>query len=77
VWLQRSGERWSGFGGGGCELHRGGEARDFCMLGLAASWQATTRLQLGAEIHHETPQERGARASSDRTQWYAACLLTL
>ncbi|MFO1402393.1 MAG: hypothetical protein U1F30_14480 [Steroidobacteraceae bacterium] len=107
VWLQRSGERWSAFGGGGCALHRGGDARDTCMLGLAASWQATSRLQLGAEIHHETPAERGAyartglgfglgydlgerwhllaaagpgiqnRMSTDRTQWYASCLLTL
>jgi hypothetical protein len=107
LWLQRSGEDWAVFGGGGCELHRGGDARDFCMAGLAVTRQLGPRLQLGVELHHDTADARGAqastglgcgaiydlgerwhllasigpgiqnRATTDRTQWYAAVLLTL
>ena len=107
LWLQRTGEDWTAFGGGGRGLNRGGDARDFCLLGLAVTRQFGPHLQVGAEIHHETADAADAQASTgiglgatydlgerwhlmasigpgiqnrakaDRTQWYAAVVLTL
>jgi hypothetical protein len=64
VWLQRSGERWASFGGGGCELHPGQGTRHVCMAGWAVTWQVTGNLQMGAELQHATPDAAGARAST-------------
>ncbi|MGH8212933.1 MAG: transporter, partial [Rhodanobacteraceae bacterium] len=57
VWVGTGREKWSTFGGGGCEIHRGGEARDFCL----AAWALTHtngRLQFGAEIYQRTADTR-------------------
>ena len=63
IWLGRAGESWATFGGGGCVVDRG--ARDYCLWGLAATWQALANLQIGAEIYHQTADERGGRASTN------------
>jgi Putative MetA-pathway of phenol degradation len=64
VWLQKDLARWSTFGGGGCVINRGAEARDFCLAGWALTRQVGPTLQLGAEIVHQTPDIRGGRAST-------------
>lgn len=64
LWLQRDGERWSTFGGGGCALNRGGDSRDYCMFGWALARQVRPDLQLGAELVHATPDARGGRAAT-------------
>jgi hypothetical protein len=65
LWLQHTWDGWSAFGGGGCEIHRGGGARDFCQLGLALTKQALRDLQIGVELYHQTPDTDGARVSTD------------
>lgn len=65
VWLQRTSGAWTVFGGGGCEINRGGDSRDFCMLGAALTFQATERLQIGSEVYHQTADTRGGHASTN------------
>jgi hypothetical protein len=57
-------DKWSAFGGGGCELNRGGLSRDFCEIGLVVTRQVTTKLQLGMEVFHQTPDIQGGAAST-------------
>jgi hypothetical protein len=64
LWIGRSGERWSSFGGGGCAIHRGGDAKDFCLLGWAVTAQVTHAVQIGAELYHQTADTRGTDAST-------------
>lgn len=64
VWLERSWESWSTFGGGGCEFNRGSGSRDFCLAGWALTHQVLENLQLGAEVVHETPDVKGGQSST-------------
>jgi hypothetical protein len=65
LWLQRSSGAWTVFGGGGCEIHRGGDSRDFCMLGAALTYQVSERFQIGAEVYHQGADTRGGVAGTD------------
>lgn len=62
LWLEKDWGAWSTFGGGGCQLDRGGTSRDFCMAGWALARQVLPDLQLGAEVVHQTPTTQGGRA---------------
>jgi hypothetical protein len=64
VWAQKDWGAWSAFGGGGCELNRGGTSRDFCLAGFAVTRQISPDLQLGAEIQHRTADTIGGRATT-------------
>jgi hypothetical protein len=59
LWLEKDWGQWSAFGGGGCELNRGGGSENFCLMGLAVTRQFTTKLQLGLEVFHQTPDTQG------------------
>lgn len=65
LWLQRTAGDWTIFGGGGCEIHRGGEAKDFCLLGTALAYQVSDRLQIGAEVFHQAADTRNGHAGTD------------
>ncbi|MBS0432567.1 MAG: transporter [Proteobacteria bacterium] len=65
LWVQHSWDTWSVFGGGGCEIHRGGGARDFCQFGLATTKQAMGNLQIGMELYHHTPDAADSRSGTD------------
>jgi hypothetical protein len=65
LWLQHSSGAWTAFGGGGCEINRGGDSKDFCMLGAALTYQANERFQIGAEVYHQGADTRGGDASTD------------
>jgi hypothetical protein len=62
VWLQKDRGPWSTFGGGGCVLNHGGDSKNFCLAGWALVRQVLPRLQLGAELVHQTPQVQAARS---------------
>jgi hypothetical protein len=64
LWLEKDWGPWSAFGGGGCELNRGGLSRDFCEIGLVVTRQVTPKLQLGMEVFHQTPDVQGGAAST-------------
>lgn len=59
VWLEKDWGKWSAFGGGGCELNRGGGSQNFCQAGLAVTNQVRSDLQLGVEIFHQTADTIG------------------
>jgi len=64
LWLEQAWGPWSTFGGGGCEIHRGGDSRDFCLAGWALIRQLVPALQLGLEVEHESPGTVGGSAST-------------
>jgi hypothetical protein len=64
VWVGKDWSGWSTFGGGGCELNRGGDSRDFCLVGWALSREVNRKLAIGAELTHETADTRGGQATT-------------
>ncbi len=64
LWIGRSWNDWSTFGGGGCIINRGGDSQNFCQAGWAVTNQIMPRLQVGAEIYHQTADTIGGRAST-------------
>jgi hypothetical protein len=60
LWLEKDWDDWSAFGGGGCEINRGGESRSFCQVGLAVTRQVLPKLQIGMEVFHQTPDTQSA-----------------
>jgi Putative MetA-pathway of phenol degradation len=55
LWAQRElGGGWSTFGGGGCQIYSGASSQNFCMVGAVLSRQVTSKLQIGAELFHQT-----------------------
>jgi hypothetical protein len=65
VWFERDwGTRWASFGGGGCALNYGGDSRDYCVAGWVITYQLLPKLQLGAEIFHQTADVKGGRATT-------------
>jgi hypothetical protein len=64
IWLEKDWNEWATFGGGGCVLHPGGAAKNSCLMGWAVTRQVLPRLQLGAELSHQTADSGGKRAST-------------
>ncbi len=64
VWVGRDFDKWSTFGGGGCTIHRGDDAQDFCLVGWALTREIAPNLRLGAEIVHQSADTKGGKAST-------------
>jgi hypothetical protein len=62
LWLEKDWDQWSAFGGGGCDLNRGGNSQGFCQMGVVVTRQVTPNLQLGLEVFHQTPDTQGGAA---------------
>jgi opacity protein-like surface antigen len=62
IWLEKDWGQWSAFGGGGCELNRGGDDRSFCQTGAVLARQVLPDLQLGLEVFHQTPDTQNGEA---------------
>ncbi|KJC45165.1 hypothetical protein UP09_15595 [Bradyrhizobium sp. LTSP885] len=64
VWVQKDwGGGWSAFGGGGC-VFSDIRAADFCELGAVVTYQVLPKLQLGAELFHQTADAHGTPATT-------------
>jgi hypothetical protein len=64
VWVQKDWNGgWSAFGGGGCTITNG-RALDFCQVGTVLTYQLLPKLQLGAELFHQTSDAIGTPAST-------------
>jgi hypothetical protein len=64
VWVQKDWSGgWSAFGGGGCTIANG-RGLDFCQVGGVLSYQLLPKLQLGAELFHQTSDAIGTPATS-------------
>jgi len=64
VWVGKDWGEWSTFGGGGCEINRGGDSQNFCLMGWALTRQVLPDLQIGAEPYRQTADTRGGRDSA-------------
>jgi len=64
VWLQKDWGDWSAFGGGGCELNRSGDSRDFCIGGAVITRRVLPDLQLGLELYHESADVKDGPATT-------------
>ncbi len=64
VWVEKDWDKWSAFGGGGCEYNRSWNSRNFCLAGMVLTRQVTDTLQLGVEVFHQTPDAPGALATT-------------
>ena len=62
VWLEKDWGPWSAFGGGGCELNRGGDSQDFCLAGVVVTRQIASNLQIGLELFHQSADTKGGAA---------------
>jgi hypothetical protein len=64
VWVQKDWSGgWSAFGGGGCTMSER-RAVDFCQMGAVLNYQLLPKLQVGAEIFHQTADAGGVPATS-------------
>ena len=64
VWVQKDWSGgWSAFGGGGCTVSDR-RAVDFCQAGAVLTYQLLPKLQVGAELFHQTADSSGAPESS-------------
>lgn len=59
LWLQKSFEHWTTYGGGGFWLDAGQRDRHWWYFGWLVQRQLFEGFTLGAEIFHQTPRERG------------------
>jgi hypothetical protein len=62
VWMQKDFGPWATFGGAGYDINPGPGNRNFTLAGWALTRQVTKRLNIGAEIYHETAQVAGGKA---------------
>jgi hypothetical protein len=64
IWVQKDwGGGWSTFGGGGCMIS-GRSSQDFCLAGGVLTYQVLPKLQIGAELFHQTADGIGTPATS-------------
>src|ERR1700724_682727 len=64
IWVQKDwGNGWSAFGGGGCVISSG-NAQNFCETGGVVTYQLLPKLQVGAEVFHQTADTAGTPAST-------------
>ena len=59
IWMQKNWGDWTAFGGGGCEINKGGDSQNFCEAGIVVTRQVLPNLQMGLELFHQTPDTRG------------------
>jgi hypothetical protein len=64
IWIEKDWDDWSAFGGGGCELNRGGDSRDFCIGGAVLLRKVTEEFHLGVETYHQSADTRPGRANT-------------
>ena len=64
LWLQKSFEPWTTYGGGGYWINPGKGNRNWWYTGWLLQRELTSGFTLGAEIFHETPSESGGSSDS-------------
>lgn len=63
-WAQKDFGKWSVFGGGGCQLNRSGDDRNFCLGGVAVTREIVEGLSLGVEVFHQSADTAGGRGGT-------------
>ena len=63
-WAQKDFGKWSLFGGGGYAINPGKDARNSWFAGYALTRQVTGRLNLGAELYHQTKDAADGKSAT-------------
>jgi len=64
LWLQKSFEAWTTYGGGGYWFNPGKDNHDWGFIGWEVQREVSSGLTLGAEIFHETTSEKGGASNT-------------
>jgi len=64
LWTQKSLGLWTPFGGGGYRVNPGPEGRNSWFMGVGILRRISDRLQLGAEVFHESSEVQGEEAKA-------------
>jgi len=64
IWVGKDFGPWSSFGGGGCVIQGGDDNPTYCQTGWAVTRQVSDRLRLGAEIVHQTADQKGGHSTT-------------
>ena len=64
LWLQKSFEPWTTYGGAGYWINPGNENRNWWYVGWLLQRELTSGFTLGGEIFHETPSESSGKSDS-------------
>jgi hypothetical protein len=64
LWLQKSFEPWTTYGGGGYWINPGQDNQNYWFLGWVVQREISKKLTLGAEVYHQTPNVEGGDSST-------------
>jgi hypothetical protein len=64
LWVQKSWEPWETYGGGGYWINPGTGNKDYWFFGWEVQRDITKHLTLGAEVFHQTPNEKDGESST-------------
>jgi hypothetical protein len=64
IWIEKDWDKWSAFGGGGCEYNHSWNSQNFCVMGAVLTRQVSDNFQLGFEVFHQTPNVPGGAATT-------------
>jgi hypothetical protein len=64
LWFEHDWDKWSTFGGAGCEIIHGHESKNFCIAGWVVTHQLRPNLQLGAEVATQTADTKNGKSST-------------
>jgi hypothetical protein len=64
IWLQKSWEQWTTYGGGGYWINPGQGNQNNWFLGWVVQRQISKELTLGAEVYHQTPIVEGGDSAT-------------
>jgi len=64
LWLQKSWDPWTTYGGGGYWINPGSGNKNYWFFGWVIQRDLSERVSLGAEVFHQTPRERGGDSST-------------
>ena len=64
IWIGKSLDKWSTFGGGGCTIDAKSGGKNHCIAGWAVTYQIAQSLSLGTEIYRQGAEATGAHSST-------------
>jgi hypothetical protein len=64
LWVQKSWEQWTTYGGGGYWNNPGTDNKNYWFFGWEVQRDITEYLTLGAEVFHQTPDEKDGESST-------------
>jgi hypothetical protein len=64
IWLQKSREPWTTYGGGGYWINPGQDNKNYWFFGWVLQGEISKKLTLGAEIYHQTPNVEGGDSAT-------------